>query len=41
MEKEETINVPVGGEHFILNSLCAAMVGKVLKIDNQKIKRGN
>ncbi|MFR3783399.1 MAG: UDP-N-acetylmuramoyl-tripeptide--D-alanyl-D-alanine ligase, partial [Clostridia bacterium] len=39
-EKEETINVPVGGEHFILNSLCAAMVGKVLKIDNQKIKEG-
>ena len=38
--KEETINVPVGGEHFILNSLCAAMVGKVLKIDNQKIKEG-
>lgn len=38
--KEETINVPVGGEHFILNSLCAAMVGKVLKINNQKIKEG-
>ena len=38
--KEETINVPVGGEHFILNSFCAAMVGKVLKIDNQKIKEG-
>ncbi|MGN1297283.1 MAG: UDP-N-acetylmuramoyl-tripeptide--D-alanyl-D-alanine ligase [Clostridia bacterium] len=38
--KEEEINVPVGGEHFILNSLCAAMVGKVLKIDNEKIVKG-
>ncbi len=38
--KKEEINVPVGGEHFILNSLCASMVGKVLKIDNEKIVKG-
>ena len=38
--KKEEINVPVGGEHFILNSLCAAVVGKILKIDNEKIVKG-
>lgn len=38
--KEEKIIVPVGGEHFVLNSLCAIAVGKVLKIDNAKIKEG-
>ena len=34
------VKVPVGGEHFILNSLCAILVGKVLKIENEKIKKG-
>lgn len=34
------INVPVGGEHFILNSLCATLVGKILGIKNSNIKKG-
>lgn len=38
--KKEEINVPIGGEHFILNSLCAVMVGKVLKINDEKIAKG-
>ena len=38
--KDEKIIVPVGGEHFILNSLCAVMVGKVLKINYEKIIKG-
>lgn len=38
-EKVE-INVPVGGEHFILNSLCAIAVGNELGIENEKIKKG-
>lgn len=39
-EKIEAITVPVGGEHFILNSLCAATIGEILKIDNEKIVKG-
>ncbi len=39
-EKDEKINVPVGGEHFILNSLCAICVGKELGIEPDKIKKG-
>lgn len=35
-----TIKVPVGGEHFVLNSLCAVAVGKTLGIDNSKIVKG-
>ena len=38
--KEETIKVPVGGEHFVLNSLCAIAVGEILDIENEDIKRG-
>lgn len=34
------IKVPVGGEHFILNALCAVSVGKLLKIETEKIKKG-
>ena len=34
------INVPVGGEHFTLNSLCAITIGKILNIENEKIKKG-
>ena len=34
------IKVPVGGEHFILNSLCAISVGKLLKIETNQIKKG-
>ena len=29
---ETIINVPVGGEHFVLNSLIAIAVGKIYKI---------
>lgn len=39
-DKEIEIKVPVGGEHFILNSLCAALVGTVLNIEDEKIKKG-
>ena len=34
------ITVPVGGEHFILNSLCAITVGETLNISYEKIKKG-
>ena len=34
------IKVPVGGEHFVLNSLCALTVGKALGIENRKIIKG-
>ena len=37
---KEKINVPVGGEHFVLNALCAITVGEVLKIEADKIKLG-
>ena len=39
-EKEEKIQVPVGGEHFVLNSLCAITVGKELEINIDDIKSG-
>ena len=40
--KNEKINieVPVGGEHFILNALCGLTVGKLLNLNNQEIKNG-
>ena len=38
--QEEKINVPVGGEHFVLNSLCAITVGEILTVENNKIKNG-
>ena len=38
--KKININVPIGGEHFILNSLCATAVGSVLEIENEYIKKG-
>ncbi len=38
--KEKTITVPVGGEHFVLNSLCAILVGKNLKIPENQIAIG-
>ena len=43
--KEEGINnqkviVPVGGEHFILNSLCAIAVGEYLNVPTEKIISG-
>ena len=39
-QEEVNIQVPVAGEHFILNSLCSVLVGKTLGIDNEKIKHG-
>ncbi len=38
--KEEKIKVLVGGEHFVLNSLCAITVGELLNIENEDIKKG-
>lgn len=37
---KEEIQVPVGGEHFVLNSLCAIAVGLELGVIPQKIKQG-
>ena len=39
-DKEENIEVPIGGEHFVLNSLCAILVGQLLEIENNNIKKG-
>ena len=39
-DKNIKINVPVGGEHFIFNSLCATAVGSVLRVDSKGIKNG-
>ncbi len=40
--KLENINitVPVGGNHFVYNALCAVTVGKVLEIENKDIQKG-
>ena len=35
-----TITVPVGGEHFILNALCACKVGEIIGVSNNSIKQG-
>lgn len=34
------IKVPVGGNHFVYNALCATEVGNILGISNEKIKQG-
>ena len=34
------INVPVGGEHFVYNALCAMKVGQILGISNENIQKG-
>ena len=34
------IQVPVGGEHFVYNALCATEVGRILEIPDEKIKQG-
>ena len=34
------IQVPVGGEHFVYNALCATKVGQILNISNEKIQQG-
>ncbi len=38
--KKVNITVPVGGEHFVLNALCAISVGRALEIEPEKIVRG-
>ena len=39
-KEDVKIKVPVGGEHFILNSLCAISVAKALNIETKKIVKG-
>lgn len=38
--KEVKITVPVGGEYFVLNALCAVSVGKTLDIEPERIVKG-
>ena len=38
--EELEITVPVGGEHLVLNALCACKIGEILGIENSKIKAG-
>lgn len=38
--KEIKIKVPVGGEHFVYNALCAIAVGRMLDISTEKIQYG-
>lgn len=38
--KNVNVKVPIAGEHFVLNALCATTVGKVLNIDENKILDG-
>ena len=33
-------HVPVGGDVFILNSLCASLIGKLVGLDNSQIQEG-
>ena len=35
-----SINVPVAGEHYIYNALCAVAVGKTLDLTDEQIKEG-
>ena len=39
-DKDYIVNVPVGGEHFIYNSLCAISVGSIFNINMNKIIDG-
>ena len=39
-EQKVKLKVQVGGTHFIYNALCATLVGKILDIDMQDIKKG-
>ena len=34
------IQVPVGGEHFVYNALCATQVGRQLQISDEQIQQG-
>ena len=39
-DTEYNVNVPVNGEHFVYNSLCAIVIGKALNISNKEIIKG-
>lgn len=39
-EEKIEITVPVAGEHFVYNALCAIQVGKILEISNEQIQEG-
>lgn len=39
-DKKVEINVPVGGKHFVYNALCATITGRILNIDDERIKNG-
>lgn len=39
-EEQIKVKVPIGGKHFIYNSLCAIAVGKMLEIQTQDILKG-
>jgi len=38
--QELNIQVPVGGEHFVYNALCATAVGRSLNIPDEQIQKG-
>ena len=38
--KKLKIQVPVGGEHFVYNALCATSVGRSLNISDEQIQKG-
>ncbi len=38
--EEIKIDVPIRGRAFVLNSLCATLVGKLLNLSNEQIKNG-
>lgn len=38
--KKYHLEVPIAGEHFVLNSLCASLVGETLNINPEKILSG-
>lgn len=38
--KDEKINLNMGGEHLILNSLCAITIGELLNVEPNEIKKG-
>ena len=38
--EEIALKVPVGGDVFILNSLCATLVGKIVGLTNEQIQNG-
>ena len=38
--KNIEIKVPIGGNHFVYNALCAVAVGKLLQINDSEIQKG-